>query len=573
MRHVLLALLLVLPACFESRAPLEQGFETSAAECRDNIDNDGDGRTDCADEDCRAWSFCYQVDGAVRDLGPRFDSGDCNCDDGLACTDDSCLSNGSCFFQPRPGFCVIDGTCYRDRDENPKDSCGVCDSLRSPNGWYPRTNGACDDGDPCTRNDRCQAGRCRGTPYSCNDGLACTDDACRGDGTCDNKVRADKCLINGACADAGANRPGSCDVCDPNTSSTLWTLRPGCVDSGGACVELGKSAADGCTRCELSNGQPTLVKVDGCFIDGKCVAANATLGSCAVCDPSKSTSEWTVLPQSCLIAGACFGAGAAGIPCGSCDPSTNQRQWSIGAGQCYVDGSCFNSGDGNPNDACQVCDATLAQLAWSTAPNRCEIGRSCYADKQAVAGGCLVCDVSKSTTQWTAGTSNADVRFFGFEDGKVPADWSVMNSHMDVGWQLTNSGRAGGGSWSFYYGDPSKKSFDNGLANSGTITTEAFVVKAGISAGIRFWVYFDTQTSPFEDLLDVEVAPILGTGGRIWRRSVSTPQQQWQQIALSLSNWTGRQVRIVFRFDTVTLQNNSGEGVYLDDVTVFSGCQ
>ena len=36
---------------------------------------------------------------------------------------------------------------------------------------------------------------------------------------------------------------------------------------------------------------------------------------------------------------------------------------------------------------------------------------------------------------------------------------------------------------------------------------------------------------------------------------------------------SGRTVRVVFRFSTVSAVGNAGEGVYLDDITLFSGCQ
>ncbi|MCK5799080.1 MAG: hypothetical protein KAI47_17930, partial [Deltaproteobacteria bacterium] len=42
----------------------------------------------------------------------------------------------------------------------------------------------CDDHDPCTKNDTCSGGQCRGVAYTCHDGDQCTTDNCQGDGTC-----------------------------------------------------------------------------------------------------------------------------------------------------------------------------------------------------------------------------------------------------------------------------------------------------------------------------------------------------------------------------------------------------
>src|SRR5262249_15416605 len=68
-------------------------------------------------------------------------SGSLSCDDGNACTDDSC---------------------------NPGTGC------EHHNNTLP-----CDDGNVCTTSDVCSYGRCQGSaPASCDDGNSCTADSC-----------------------------------------------------------------------------------------------------------------------------------------------------------------------------------------------------------------------------------------------------------------------------------------------------------------------------------------------------------------------------------------------------------
>lgn len=50
----------------------------------------------------------------------------------------------------------------------------------------------CDDGDPCTIDDQCQAGLCVGAPLECNDDLECTTDSCA-EGVCRFEVIPDCC--------------------------------------------------------------------------------------------------------------------------------------------------------------------------------------------------------------------------------------------------------------------------------------------------------------------------------------------------------------------------------------------
>ena len=84
---------------------------------------------------------------------------------------------------------------------------------------------ACDDGDPCTRDDACTAGgTCAGASFSCDDGFGCTIDVCDGVGGCAYTVQAGRCLIGGACVSSGAARPGDpCQGCLPSVSVHAWS--------------------------------------------------------------------------------------------------------------------------------------------------------------------------------------------------------------------------------------------------------------------------------------------------------------------------------------------------------------
>ncbi len=102
--------------------------------------------------------------------------GPADCDDGVSCTMDGCVSTGPmtyrCTNEVAGNSCVIEGICVADGAANPADTCQVCDASR-PDAWSPQT-GPCDDGDACTTGDSCATGSCVGTPrldsYEPNDG-------------------------------------------------------------------------------------------------------------------------------------------------------------------------------------------------------------------------------------------------------------------------------------------------------------------------------------------------------------------------------------------------------------------
>jgi len=149
------------------------------------------------------------------------------CDDGLSCTRDACLGDGTCRHDIVAGTCLIDGTCRADGEA--LDECRYCNAASFPDQWTVRVGSPCNDGNACTQDDRCQAltGLCAGTPYDCDDGLWCTRDACLGDGTCSHAIDPLACVIDDACQARGDRSPTSeCLTCWPERSQTTWSPLP-----------------------------------------------------------------------------------------------------------------------------------------------------------------------------------------------------------------------------------------------------------------------------------------------------------------------------------------------------------
>ncbi len=145
------------------------------------------------------------------------------CDDGNACTLDSCDSGtGSCLNLPLPAgtACVDDDVCNGDEACNVSGQCGAGAPL------------SCDDGNPCNGRESCDAavGCQAGSPLNCNDPLPCTSDSCDSLTGCQNVnacgagqvCTAAGCL--GGCfsnAECGDGDPCTTDVCDPPNTHAI----------------------------------------------------------------------------------------------------------------------------------------------------------------------------------------------------------------------------------------------------------------------------------------------------------------------------------------------------------------
>ena len=185
-------------------------------------------------------------------------------------------------------------------------------------------------------------------------------------------------------------------------------------------------------------------------------------------------------------------------------------------------------------------------------------------------GGCLVCDSSKSASIWTL-VSTSQSKVFTFE--AASDDWTYDNSDPALGWQRHNK-RAANGSYSLYYGNPTTGTYDNGVVNSGTATSPAIALSADKKAGAYFMVYLDIEVgNSIMDALKLQV--IVGTNAStVWEKDVGQQPylRQWIPIAVDLSAYAGSTIQLRFDFNTSDKVSNLGEGVYIDDFTIYYDC-
>ena len=195
------------------------------------------------------------------------------CDDGNACTSDWCADDGQC------GHDVVscdDGnTCTVDACDPTLGCTSIADD-----------GAACDDGNPCTSDDGCFGTVCQGAPIEgccatdleCDDGQACTLDACD-DGLCANEpvecsvpdlCWAGFCDIDGECSatpiSCDDSNPCTDDACDgtlgcvhvPTASPTsdCSVCGDGMLQPGEQCDDGNDHPFDGCDECTLVDITP-----------------------------------------------------------------------------------------------------------------------------------------------------------------------------------------------------------------------------------------------------------------------------------------------------------------------------
>ncbi len=375
----------------------------------------------------------------ANDMGVDGDSCASDCNDGVACTADSC-ENGACINTYDAALCCtsdqceIDGVCIENGAANTANNCQVCLVVTDATVWTDKADaGACDDDDACTMNDTCVAGECVGSAFTCDDQNPCTDDTCDGVGGCGFVDNTASCNDDNACTSgdscvAGACVPGPNLPCDDQNTCTIDScdVETGCVFTpddgatcddqsmcstasvclGGQCVEETPLSCDDANICTIDFCEAA----DGCGhedISASCADTNPCTDE--ACDPTDGCvypfntnpcddgSLCTII-DTCTN-GACLGAlvnpdDANGCTDDTCNPAI---------GVVHVN----NTLPCDDADACTVGDTCAdGGCVAGTEPLACDDNNVCTSNSCNSATGCVFTDTSSMCDDNNACTAN-----------------------------------------------------------------------------------------------------------------------------------------------------------------------
>ena len=363
----------------------------------------------CTDDTCDANQGCVTKDNTAAcdddDACTNKDAcaaGKCagealKCDDGNACTDDSCDTKAGCVTKDNTAKCDDGDKCTKDDvckdrkcaagapevcdDKNPctKDSC---DPAKGCVADAPVAGAACDDGDACTKADKCSAGKCAGEALKCNDKNPCTVDKCNGEKGCvstnDDTLKCDDgnpCTSGDACkggkcggkgVECDDKNPCTTDSCDGQTKKCVYKNNTESCDDGSACTEQ-----DACKDGKCAAGKPI-----PCDDKNPCTTDK--------CDEKTGGCAFTPNTASCDDGNACTaGDKCAKGKCGSGKPKT-----------CDDSNACTDD----------ACDAKTGTCKSTAKPDKeqCDDGSLCTLDDACAKGNCtgkaLKCDDGNECT-------------------------------------------------------------------------------------------------------------------------------------------------------------------------------
>jgi len=366
------------------------------------------------------------------------------CDDGVACTNDSCDEGaGACANAPDNSLCTVvsGGTCDRtggcqypvcnamtcvaggcqsavcmgttcvrtsmcardemccagscvptgcdDRNPCTDDSCGGSGCV------YANNTNPCSDGSMCTASDRCSGGTCvPGSALGCNDGNPCTDDSCNAATGCVNTNNTATCNDGNACTTGDRCSGGSCSGSTRSCNDSNACTDDSC-DSGSGCVFTNNAAAcsDGnaCTtgdRCSggSCSGPGSLSCNDGNLCtDDSCNPASG----CVFTNNSVSCND----SNMCTTSDRCSGGSCSGttVTCNDGNVCTNDS--CNPASGCVYTNNTASCNDGNACTTGERCSGGVCSGGMTTV---CNDSNDCTSDTCNM-GGCTYTPLASGT--------------------------------------------------------------------------------------------------------------------------------------------------------------------------------
>ena len=531
---------------------------------------------------CNDQSDCTQGETCVvSPKGPVCGGGtNLLCDDKNACTNDSCGGKG-CEFVANTGPCDDGSLCTKDEkcvatkcvgtpvtcpDNNPctDDRCdvasGKCNNI-------PTDGGGCDDGDACTGDGACKAGACaKGAALNCDDANPCTNDSC-GTSGCVNSEKTgacddgDACTGGDACA-AGKCIPGTTKSCDDGNDCTADS----CDKATGACSNTG-----GGTQCNDNNPCTT----DECDpADGSC---KSTPAPGTKCDDNNACTN----SDGCDASGQCVGQGG-------CDDGNGCTADACVGGACTstpATGPCDDNNTCTTGEQCDggVCKSPPADPGCCAKDSDCNDNYACSTDACGDTGcvqtavtcaddgnECTVQACQNGTCGTFVPTSLAPVTLYGenFDDGVANGIY-VSSDNKDVTWSISAK-RSKSTANALYAGNAAAGNYDSGKSTvSFTLPPLALRAKGTIK------LVFSAQTLLADQDCNKDVLKlIVQAGTKSHVESICATSNGFVDHIVSLSSgaqdFRGSTVTIRFVFDTVDASNNAAEGVYIDDIAVVA---
>lgn len=147
----------------------------------------------------------------------------------------------------------------------------------------------------------------------------------------------------------------------------------------------------------------------------------------------------------------------------------------------------------------------------------------------------------------------------------------IENTSDDVGWHVSTGIQSESPPGSLWYGNAETMNYDSGTGNSGTVTLPTVALPGGVEVGMTWDLFLSTEYGTSYDILEVQLT-VEGSDQVIvvWDKSKALYYNAWFTSGVDLTAFGGKTVELRFAFDTQDEVQNTGLGVFIDNLQLGS---
>jgi len=163
---------------------------------------------------------------------------------------------------------------------------------------------------------------------------------------------------------------------------------------------------------------------------------------------------------------------------------------------------------------------------------------------------------------------------FTFDDAALPG-FVIEDDGSSVKWQVSSKSFISA-PYSLYFGDPATETINNGKKVTGSITTPPVTLGPEGPFILKAWTYVNVEPAFSVDKVFIIVDDGVSQT-EVWSKADIGGTTAWQFVPIEVNlsqfgDYSGKEIKLIFLFDSLDEKNNDYEGVYFDDVELVWPC-
>ncbi|MBM4387245.1 MAG: hypothetical protein FJ088_05865, partial [Deltaproteobacteria bacterium] len=241
---------------------------------------------------------------------------------------------------------------------------------------------------------------------------------------------------------------------------------------------------------------------------------------------------------------------------------SNCKKDCMGAYDCPADWVCTTA----------ECKGNLCDITDIGGDDCCVVKEDCNDNEKCTADSCVENLCYHEFVESSECCQAYDIASYNLDGEDYNSIFSISDDGSGVKWNVTDF-KFKSAPRSLMFGTAGQ-GFGEGKTVTGNALSPEITLPDNAVIHLSFALYLDVETDPAKDKFTVSVVENYNPVAVFTKESVpEVAYKKWFDVsAIDVSDYKGKKVKIRFSFDSVDSGNNSGAGVFVDDILVKKVC-